>query len=200
MQLKHINHLILAVTGTILSLSLGILAPQLALADDALVSEQSSSLEQSAAVSSQSLAGNNEETVTEKQVDTTLPDEKETAVVSVEPVQNVNAPTTDADVDIPAKEVETRADEPSRGLADGDYVISSSRIRGVLDVEGGSKTDKANVRLWDYNHTAAQSWRVATVERDGQQWRTLTNIGSNKALTVDANKAANTVNIYQKSK
>nr|WP_315521785.1 RICIN domain-containing protein [Olegusella massiliensis] len=199
MQLKHINHLSLAATGAILSLSLGILAPQLALADDAVVSEQSSSLEQSAAVSSKLLAGNNEETVTEKPVDTTLPDEKETSVVPVEPVQDMNAPTTDADADIPAKEVGTKADEPSRGLADGDYVISSSRIRGVLDVEGGSKTDKANVRLWDYNHTAAQSWRVATVERDGQQWRTLTNIGSNKALTVDANKAANTVNIYQKS-
>ncbi|ERI04545.1 RICIN domain-containing protein [Atopobium sp. oral taxon 810] len=199
MQNKLTGHLALAATGAVLSLSLGILAPQLALAEDATVSEQPSSIEQPATASRELPVSVNEETDAEKQTNTVFPEEKELALSPVEHTSSTSTPTTGTVADTPAEEVEDGIDELVPGLADGDYVISSSRIRGVLDVEGGSKKEKANVRLWDHNHTAAQSWRVATVERDGHQWRTLTNIGSNKVLTVDGDKAANSANIYQKS-
>ena len=53
-------------------------------------------------------------------------------------------------------------------VVDGDYVILSSLANNsVLDVEGGSESDGANVQLYQHNGTDAQKWSFTRDENDG---------------------------------
>ncbi|MDO4851546.1 MAG: RICIN domain-containing protein, partial [Actinomycetota bacterium] len=68
-------------------------------------------------------------------------------------------------------------------VADGDYVVRSTLgARTVLDVAGASRADGADVRLWSYNGTAAQRWRVSRDAATGLY--SLTSLASGRALDV----------------
>lgn len=86
-------------------------------------------------------------------------------------------------------------------LPEGTYIISSEgTLRRVADVESGSSANCANVRLWDYNASAAQSWAVSDV-RDiaGTTWKILKNVGSGKVLDVASGVASKGTNVQQYS-
>lgn len=52
--------------------------------------------------------------------------------------------------------------DPNRSIADGTYVIESALASGlVLDVEGYSSANSANVQTWQSNGGANQQWTVA---------------------------------------
>lgn len=96
-------------------------------------------------------------------------------------------------------DVTKKANEHKDDLADGTYVISSDgALRRVYDVENGSKGNSANVRVWDYNGSGAQRWRISTV-RDvaGNAWRVIKNVNSGLVLDVSGARAENQANIQQ---
>lgn len=92
-----------------------------------------------------------------------------------------------------------KANEHKDDLADGTYVISSDgSVRRVYDVENGSKGNSANVRVWDYNASGAQRWKVSTVyDVAGNAWRTIKNVNSGLVLDVSGGLARNEANIQQ---
>lgn len=92
-----------------------------------------------------------------------------------------------------------KANEHKDDLADGTYVISSDgSVRRVYDVENGSKGNSANVRVWDYNASGAQRWKVSTVfDVAGNAWRTIKNVNSGLVLDVSGGQARNEANIQQ---
>lgn len=94
-----------------------------------------------------------------------------------------------------ADETEAVLAASSATLTSGTYAIvpacSESR---VLDVEGASASNMANVRLWQTNGTPAQRWNV-TVDQDG--WATIVCAGSGKALDVCGAKGENGSDVWQ---
>ena len=82
-------------------------------------------------------------------------------------------------------------------LADGKYVIHSLSNSGyVLDVNGGSASDCANVQLYESNNSPAQAWKVT---HDSQGYITFTNIGSGKVLDLNGASSSNGTNVQQYS-
>lgn len=79
-------------------------------------------------------------------------------------------------------------------IAEGDYLIQSGVGQFVLDVSGGSKSERANVQLYSYNDTGAQKWHVSY---DLQGFYTFKNIQSGMVIDLDAAKAASGTNIQQ---
>ena len=82
-------------------------------------------------------------------------------------------------------------------LEDGTYTVSTALKDGmVLDVAGGSKSDRANVQLGGSNGGANQKWRVS---HDSKGYVTLANVNSGKVLDVAGGSARNGANALQYS-
>ncbi len=80
-------------------------------------------------------------------------------------------------------------------IADGDYAIQSALNRGkVADVAGNSKSEYANVQIYDWNRTTAQRWHFTYNAAGG--YYTITCKNSNKALTASANRSG--ANVYMR--
>ncbi len=80
-------------------------------------------------------------------------------------------------------------------LAEGVYLIRSlTAYDEVLDVEGASPSDGANVRLYASNMSSAQQFRV---EFDEVGFCTLTNVASGKVLDVEGGVAESGTNVQQ---
>lgn len=88
--------------------------------------------------------------------------------------------------------------EPSEGESlDGkSYVIQNDNngTRGVMDVSCGSKSNEANVQLYESNGTAAQRWRFRS---NGDGSYAILNQGSGKALDVAYGSYKNGGNVWQ---
>ena len=85
--------------------------------------------------------------------------------------------------------------EQSEELKDGVYIIRSSLNNNyVLDVNGGSYNNSANVQLYGYNGTNAQLWRVS---HDSEGYITFTNVKSGKVLDLNGGSVTNGRNIQQ---
>ena len=82
-------------------------------------------------------------------------------------------------------------------LRDGTYVISSDTDNSkVLDVTNGSKSDGANIQMWEANMSEAQQWKVS---HDEKGYVSFTNIGSGKVLEVESGAAQSGTNVQQNS-
>lgn len=80
-------------------------------------------------------------------------------------------------------------------VAEGTYAIMTDCALGkVLDVEGGSLANEANVQSYGYNGTAAQQWRVSY---DEEGLATLINVGSGKVLDVTGGQGTSGTNVQQ---
>jgi len=80
-------------------------------------------------------------------------------------------------------------------LPDGWYqigVATNTNLR--LDVAGGSAKNKANVRVYKSNNTAAQIWHVLSL---GNGWYRLVSSASNKSLDVSGGSKASKANVQQ---
>ena len=65
----------------------------------------------------------------------------------------------------PYAQVDALAKAHASDLADGEYVVSTALKDGlVLDVAGGSKSDKANVQVWSSNGSTSQRWAFRSAE------------------------------------
>ena len=97
--------------------------------------------------------------------------------------------TSTANVD--AKQTKSN---PAGPLPDGDYIIRAFvSSRSVLDVAGGSKANGANVQLYSYNGTAAQTWKLAYDAASG--FYTIVNRVASKALDVSGGSTKNGANV-----
>ncbi|MFZ2755349.1 MAG: RICIN domain-containing protein, partial [Atopobiaceae bacterium] len=97
-----------------------------------------------------------------------------------------------------SSEVSAFANDHASDLADGTYAISASAsLHRVFDVDGGSHANGANVRLWSSNSSQAQRWKVATTVSGGTSWRTITCVGSGKALDVCGARTSLGGNVWQ---
>ena len=77
----------------------------------------------------------------------------------------------------------------------GTYVIKSAvNLAYVLDISGGSKSNCANVQLYEGNGTNAQKWKIS---HDADGYLIITNVGSGRVLDVNAASNANGTNIQQ---
>lgn len=82
-------------------------------------------------------------------------------------------------------------------VEDGTYVISSAINRNmVLDVQGGSEEDGANVWLFESNGSNAQKWEIAS-EPDGSL--EIMNIASKKMLDLSCGGTTSGTNVWQYS-
>ncbi|MFR3905493.1 MAG: RICIN domain-containing protein [Bifidobacterium adolescentis] len=82
----------------------------------------------------------------------------------------------------PYAQVDALAKAHASDLADGEYVVSTALKDGlVLDVAGGSKSDKANVQVWSSNGSTSQRW---VVSHDSKGYVTLKAVRSGKVLDV----------------
>ncbi len=80
-------------------------------------------------------------------------------------------------------------------LADGTItVVSALSASKALDVSGASRSNCANVQLYQSNGTGAQRWIVS---HDGQGYVTLRNAASGKVLDVSGASTANGTNVQQ---
>lgn len=80
-------------------------------------------------------------------------------------------------------------------LTEGRYTISSGLSGGMLlDVLAGSRSDGANVQLYQRNGTSAQSWDVKPDQGGGF---CIANVGSGKALDVCGAGSAPGTNVWQ---
>ena len=80
-------------------------------------------------------------------------------------------------------------------IPNGNYFIISAKDQGkVMDVEGGSMENRANVRLWNKNGTLAQVFYLNNLPNGNC---TLMNSNSGKMLDVDGGEAFNDANIHQ---
>jgi hypothetical protein len=92
-------------------------------------------------------------------------------------------------------QLDRQAAQHRSDLANGSYVVKSSMKQSmVADVAGGSVSNGAEVRLWQANGTAAQTWRVI---HDEQGYVTLINARSGKALDVAGGNASNGARVQQ---
>lgn len=92
-------------------------------------------------------------------------------------------------------DIDEMASQYKHVLTDGTYYISSKKNTSyVLDVNAGSKADRGNVQLYQYNGTVAQGWKVS---HDSKGYVTFINVGSNKAIDVAGGQIGNNGNIQQ---
>ena len=97
----------------------------------------------------------------------------------------------------PYAQLDALAKAHASDLADGTYTVSTVLKDGmVLDVAGGSKSDRANVQLGGANGGANQKWRVS---HDSKGYVTLSNVNSGKVLDVAGGSARNGANALQYS-
>ena len=97
----------------------------------------------------------------------------------------------------PYEELDALAKAHASDLEDGTYTVSTALKDGmVLDVAGGSKSDRANVQLGGSNGGANQKWRVS---HDPKGYVTLANVNSGKVLDVAGGSARNGANALQYS-
>ena len=97
----------------------------------------------------------------------------------------------------PYAQLDALAKAHASDLADGTYTVSTVLKDGmVLDVAGGSKSDRANVQLGGSNGGANQKWRVS---HDSKGYVTLANVNSGKVLDVAGGSARNGANALQYS-
>ena len=97
----------------------------------------------------------------------------------------------------PYAQLDALAKAHASDLEDGTYTVSTALKDGmVLDVAGGSKSDRANVQLGGSNGGANQKWRVS---HDSKGYVTLANVNSGKVLDVAGGSARNGANALQYS-
>ena len=97
----------------------------------------------------------------------------------------------------PYAQLDALAKAHASDLEDGTYTVSTVLKDGmVLDVAGGSKSDRANVQLGGSNGGANQKWRVS---HDSKGYVTLANVNSGKVLDVAGGSARNGANALQYS-
>jgi len=97
----------------------------------------------------------------------------------------------------PYAQLDALAKAHASDLADGTYTVSTVLKDGMLlDVAGGSKSDRANVQLGGSNGGANQKWRVS---HDSKGYVTLSNVNSGKVLDVAGGSARNGANALQYS-
>lgn len=103
------------------------------------------------------------------------------------------AATTQDDSSKPQDATESSGEESLDGKS---YVIQNDHngTRGVMDVNCGSKSNEANVQLYESNGTAAQRWRF---RGNGDGSYTILNQGSGKALDVAYGNAKSGGNVWQ---
>ncbi len=102
-----------------------------------------------------------------------------------------------AEVSSEADDMDELADTYRDVIADGEYVIGEKGSRQVLDVANGSKSDGANVQVYQSNMTAAQRWQVT---HDAKGYLILSNTGSGKVLDVSGGNATSGQNVQQYTK
>lgn len=102
------------------------------------------------------------------------------------------AATTQDDSSKPQDATESSGEESLDGKS---YVIQNDHngTRGVMDVNCGSKSNEANVQLYESNGTAAQRWRF---RGNGDGSYTILNQGSGKALDVAYGNAKSGGNVW----
>lgn len=72
----------------------------------------------------------------------------------------------------------------TQDVEEGTYIIKSAINQSyVIDVNAGSKSDGANVQLYERNNSNAQKWIIKKVDN---KYYTITSVGSNKVLDVYA--------------
>lgn len=87
------------------------------------------------------------------------------------------------------------ASENRNALADGVYTIATSKNSNyVLDVSGGSLSRGANIQLYSYNDTPAQTFRVF---HDAKGYVIFTSVKSGKVLDISGGTVKNSANIQQ---
>ena len=97
----------------------------------------------------------------------------------------------------PYAQLDALAKAHASDLEDGTYTVSTALKDGmVLDVAGGSKSDRANVQLGGSNGGANQKWRVS---HDSKGYVTLSNVNSGKVLDVAGGSAKDGANALQYS-
>ena len=97
----------------------------------------------------------------------------------------------------PYAQLDALAKAHASDLEDGTYTVSTVLKDGMLlDVAGGSKSDRANVQLGGSNGGANQKWRVS---HDSKGYVTLSNANSGKVLDVAGGSARNGANALQYS-
>ena len=97
----------------------------------------------------------------------------------------------------PYAQLDALAKAHASDLEDGTYTVSTALKDGMLlDVAGGSKSDRANVQLGGSNGGANQKWRVS---HDSKGYVTLANVNSGKVLDVAGGSARNGANALQYS-
>lgn len=95
----------------------------------------------------------------------------------------------------PMNEMDQWAHDHKDVLSDGTVQIGSAENTAkVVDVQGGSTKDTANVQLYQTNATEAQAWNVS---HDAIGYVTFTNINSGKALDVNGAQTVNGTNVQQ---
>lgn len=86
----------------------------------------------------------------------------------------------------------------SAAIDNGTYFIRmASRAGSVLDVSGGSRSDGANVQIWQNNDSGAQKWNFS---RNGDGSYNIVNAASGKALDVKDAATSSGTNIQQWSR
>ena len=80
-------------------------------------------------------------------------------------------------------------------IADGTYVISTKLNSDfVLDIDGASEADGANLQLWEKNETPAQSFKVKHI---GNGYYQIINTNSGKALDAEGGGTEEGTNVWQ---
>lgn len=89
----------------------------------------------------------------------------------------------------------TPAEPEASDKLDGNYTIESSvAVNMMVDIEGASKSQGANVHLWHINNSVAQDFRL---EWEGNGYYRIVNPNSGKVLDVTSAIAQNGTNIWQ---
>ena len=86
-----------------------------------------------------------------------------------------------------------KGDDDLRPIADGLYRLESTSGKR-LDVNGASRTNGANIQLWEQNDSDAQIFRIEYLNNG---YYKIINAGSGKVLDVDGGRAYNNANIIQ---
>lgn len=82
-------------------------------------------------------------------------------------------------------------------IDDGEYTIESALDKNkVLDINGASKEDCANLQLWEKNGTSAQKFKISY---NSEGWYTITSVCSGKNLDVESSGKSEGTNIQQYS-
>lgn len=95
----------------------------------------------------------------------------------------------------PRQKLDNMAKKYNAEIEETTYVISNfANPNYTIDVSMASKSNYANVWLFNSNNTVAQKW---TVKKDSVGYITFINVGSNKALDVQKAVAKSGTNIWQ---